>query len=188
MASDRYEPLPPFTRLPALLWSRMGVALRALAVLLALGVVAAVPILAPRIAETKEDNAARDRREAAEAQSQQIRELRELVRPRSAAVTGTDTLRDLERLITADARTRPDAGRILRTDCEPIRGGAGRFSCTAVTSDLPGGKVSRAGSIGYPFRARVEGRRLTWCRIAGRPGEGSNKGRGLVEIPAACGG
>jgi len=166
----------------------MGAVLRALTVLLALGAVAAGAILAPRIADTKESNAARDRREAAEARAQQIRELLELVRPRTGTATAADPQRDLERLITADARSRPDAGRILRTDCEPIRGGAGRFSCTAVTSDLPGGKVSRAGSIGYPFRARVKGRRLTWCRIAGRPGEGSNKGRPLVEIPAACGG
>ena len=46
MASDRYEPLPPFTRLPALLWSRMGTAFRALTVLLVLGAVAAVAIRA----------------------------------------------------------------------------------------------------------------------------------------------
>lgn len=116
MASDRYEPLPPFTRLPALLWSRMGTAFRALTVLLVLGAVAAVAILAPRIADTKESNAARDRREAAEARSLQIRELRELVRPRTGTAAAVHPQPELERLITADARRRPDAGRILRTD------------------------------------------------------------------------
>lgn len=188
MPGDRYEPLPPVTRLPGLLWSRMGTGARAVAVLAALGLVTTVVVLAPRIAETKSENEARDRREAAEVRARQIREVRELQRPRSATSTAADLRRDLERLITEDARSRPDAGRVLRTDCEAIRGGGGRFSCIAVTSDLPGGDVSRAGSVGFPFRAFVRGRKLTWCRIAGQPGEGSNRGRPLVAIPRACGG
>jgi hypothetical protein len=166
----------------------MGPVARGLAALAALGAVVAVVLLAPRIAETKSENAARDRRETEEARARQIRRLRELQRPRSATSSAANPASDLERLITADARSRPDARRILRTDCEPIRGGAGRYSCTAVTSDLPGGKVSRAGSVGFPFRALVKGRRLSWCRIAGQPGEGSNRGRPLVAIPLACGG
>ncbi len=62
------------------------------------------------------------------------------------------------------------------------------MSCTAVTSDLPGGEVSREGAIGYPYRAVARGRQLTWCRIAGRPGEGSLELRRKYEIPRACGG
>ena len=188
MAADRYEPLPPVTRLPALVWSRMGRGARALAGLAGLGVVVAVVLLAPRISETKSENDARDRREEAELRARQIRELRELQRPRRGTSAAADPRPDLERLITADARSRPGASRILRTDCRSIRGGAGRFSCTAVTSDLPGGRVSRSGSIGFPYRALVKGRRLTWCRIAGRPAEGSLEGRSLVAIPRACGG
>jgi hypothetical protein len=188
VSEDRYQPLPPVTRLPALIWSRMGPVLRVLAILAALGVVTAVVLRAPQIAETKSENEARDRREAAAAQARRIRAVQELQRPRSATFTAADPTRDLERLITADARSRPDAKRVLRTDCEAIRGGAGRFSCTAVTSDLPGGKVSRAGSVGFPFRALVRGNRLTWCRISGQPGEGSLKLRKLVAIPRACGG
>ena len=188
MSEDRYEPLPPVTRLPTLLWSRMGTGARSLAVLAALGAVAAVVVLAPRISETKSENEARDRREAAAAKARRVRRIRELQRPRSATFTGVEPQSDLERLITADARSRPDARRILRTECEPIRGGAGRYSCTAVSSDLPGGNVSRGGSVGFPFRAIVTGKRVTWCRIAGQPGEGSNRGRPLVPIPLACGG
>ena len=188
MQGDRYEPLPPVTRLPALIWSRMGRVLRALAILAALCAAAAVAILAPKIADTKSENEARDRREAAAAKLQQIRDVQELQRPRSATSAAADPRGDLERLITADARSRPDARRVLRTDCEAIPGGAGRYSCTAVTSDLPGGKVSRAGSVGFPFRALVRGKRLTWCRISGRPAEGSLKLRALVAIPPSCGG
>lgn len=188
VSEDRYEPLPPVTRLPSLAWSRMGAPGRVLVVLVALGAIAAVVILAPKIADTKEDNEGRDRREAAEVRARQIREIRELQRPRSAAATAQDPRLQLERLITEDARSRPDARRILRTDCEAIRGGGGRFSCTAVTSDLPGGEVSRGGSVGFPFRGFVNGRKLIWCRISGQPGEGSNRGRPLVAIPRACGG
>ena len=188
MPEDRYQPLPPVTRLPGLLWSRMGMVARVLTALATLGVAAAVAVLAPRIADTKSENEARDRREAAAAKAQQIRDVQELQRPRSARSTAADPRADLERLITADARSRPDARQVLRTDCEAIRGGEGRYSCTAVTSDLPGGKVSRAGSVGFPFRALVRGKRLTWCRISGRPAEGSLKVRALVAIPRACGG
>ena len=189
MPEERYQPLPPVTRLPALLWSRMGRVGRGVVVTVGLAAVVAVVVLAPKIADTKEDNAARDRREAAEARTREIARLRELMRPRTASTDdpGSPVL-DLERLVTADARTRPDVNRVLRTECEPIRGGGGRYSCTAVTSDLPGGKVSREGSIGIPYRALADGTDLTWCRIAGSPGEGSNEGKPIAEIPAACGG
>jgi hypothetical protein len=166
----------------------MGAPGRALVALAALGVIALAVILAPKIADTKEHNEARDRREAAAARAQRIRDTRELQRPRSAAATTQHPRLELERLITKDAQSRPDAGRILRTDCEAIQGGAGRFSCTAVTSDLPGGNVSRGGSVGFPFRAYAKGDRLTWCRVAGHPGEGSNRGKPLVPIPTSCGG
>ena len=189
MPPDRYEPLPPVTRLPALAWSRMGRAGRAITTAVGLALIGAVIVLAPQIADIRGENAERDRRETAEARERQIAKLRELMRPRAGTMdTPANPRPDLERLITADARARPDVNQVLRTECEPIRGGAGRFSCTAVTSDLPGGEVSREGSIGFPYRAIASGRELTWCRIAGSPGEGSNKGKPLAEIPAKCGG
>jgi len=186
---ERYRPLPPVTRLPGLLWSRMGRPSRALAIAAGVAAIAAVVVLAPQIADTKRDNAERDRREVAEARERQIRELKQLVRPRTGTTaTPANPVPDLERLITADARARPDANRVLRTDCERIRGGGARYSCTAVTSDLPGGEVSREGSIGFPYRALADGRELAWCRVAGRPGEGSLEIRKLYEVPRACGG
>ncbi len=183
------------TQLPGWLWARMGRVSKALVVLAALGVITAAALLAPQIAGTKRDNEAQERREAAEARARAIRELKELQRPRtgrSAQQSRALVVLDLERLITTDARSRPQVGRVLRTECEAIPADAARtrFSCTAVSSDIPKGERSRGGAIGYPFRALVDFRtgRLAWCRIAGRPGEGSNKGRGLVEIPARCGG
>ncbi len=124
MAEDRYQPLPPVTRLPALWWSRMGRYGRAATVAAGLALIAAAIVLAPQIADTKRDNAERDRQEAAAAEARQAREFRELVRPRTGVTNApADPLPDLERLITADARGRPGAGRVLRTDCRPIRGG-----------------------------------------------------------------
>ena len=188
MSRDRYQPLPPVTQLPGLLWTKMGTGARALVALAALGAVVAIVLLAPRISDTKSENTARDRREAAAVTARLKRRVRELQRPRTATAGAADPVADLERLITADARSRPDAGRVLRTDCEALPDSGGRFSCTAVTSDLPGGNISRPGSVGFPFRALVKGRRLAWCRISGQPGEGANQGRPLVPIPRACGG
>ena len=188
MQEDRHEPLPSLARLPAFVWARMGPAARAAVVIMALIVVAAVALVAPRIAENKRDNAARERREAAELRAQRIQRLRELQRPRSARATGAgDLVAELERLITADARRRRGAGRVLRTECDRVRGGGARYFCTAVTSDIPAGESNPAGVVGYPFRAVVRDRRFTWCRIAGRPGEGLLR-RERPTIPRACGG
>ncbi|HEV2723494.1 MAG TPA: hypothetical protein VGV10_02590 [Thermoleophilaceae bacterium] len=189
MPEDRHEPLPSLARLPGFVWARMGRATRAAAVLIALGAVVAVIVLAPKIAENRRQDAARERREAAEFRERRIRSLRELQRPRAGRATNSENpVPELERLITADARSRPRAERVLRTECDPIRGGEGRYFCTAVTSDIPGDEHSRAGVVGYPFRAVARGRRLTWCRIAGQPGEGLVRERGLSTIPTACGG
>ena len=51
-----------------------------------IGVIAIVVMLAPKIADIKEDNAERDRREAAEARERRIEELKALMRPRRGAI------------------------------------------------------------------------------------------------------
>lgn len=187
MPEDRYEPLPPVTRLPALLWSRMGRASRILAIAAGLALIAIAIALAPRIADIKDDNAARDRREAAEARARRIDELKRLMTPRTAAIAASASPAPaIERLIGADARGRRDVKRVLRTDCNRIRGGGGRYSCTAITSIAVGG--GSVGAVGVPYRAILRGRNVTWCRIAGHPGEGSLKGKPLVPIPLTCGG
>jgi hypothetical protein len=165
----------------------MGRTSRLLAIAAALGLIALGVVLAPQIADIKEDNAERDRREAAEARERRIKELKELMTPRTAAApTPASPIADIERLISADARGRPDVKRVLRTECERIRGGGGRYSCTAITSEAVGG--GSVGAVGIPYRAIVRGRALVWCRIAGHPGEGSVKGKPLVPIPLRCGG
>jgi hypothetical protein len=188
MPDDRHEPLPSLARLPAFVWARMGRLARAATVVSGLVVVVAGVVLAPKIAENKRNDDARERREAAQLRAQRIRRLRELQRPRTGrAARSSDAVPALERLITADARRRAGAGRVLRTQCDPVRGGGDRYSCTAVTSDIPASEHNPAGVVGYPFRAVIRGRRLTWCRTAGRPGEGLLR-RERPTIPSACGG
>ena len=60
------------------------------------------------------------------------------------------------------------------------------YDCIAVTSDLPSGSV--AGVIGHTFRgvADYSTGRVTWCKVSGRPGEGSLTSKGLVTLPPAC--
>ena len=44
--------------------------------------------------------------------------------------------------------------------------------------------------IGLPYRALVDfpSGRFTYCKVSGRPGEGSLRREILVTVPAACGG
>ncbi len=165
----------------------MGRPGRTVAIAAGLGLIVLAVALAPRIADIKDDNAARDRREAVEARERRIQELKQLMRPGAGTIaTPASPTADMERLIGADARGRRDVKRVLRTECRRIRGGGGRYSCTAITSEAVGG--GSVGALGVPYRALLRGRNLTWCRIAGRPGEGSNKGKPLVAIPLSCGG
>ena len=188
MEPERYEPLPPLTRLPAYLWRRMPRLARVAAVLGLAGIAVAAIMLAPGIREGKREDAARERREAARAQQAKIRELRELQRPRSKradALDGRALLAEVSLAVGADAAERTGE-RVRRTDCRALD--ETRFSCTAITSYVRmGGRVR--GVVGFPYRARIDRARgrLTWCRIAGRPGEGSLS-RALVAIPAGCGG
>ncbi len=200
---QRYEPLPGVLQLPGFLirklsprgrrffWIGAAVALAGLAVLIA--------VLAPRIAESRREHAAQDRADAARALAERKRDLRIEMTPHMgrAEADGAMALQaSLERAIVADVALRRTQGTVQnpakRTECQRL-GTIGRriaYSCTAVTSDIPGGDVSRGGVVGYPYRALGDPhtRRFTFCKVAGRPGEGSNTGRPLVEIPAACGG
>jgi hypothetical protein len=92
---------------------------------------------------------------------------------------------------------------ILRVECERYPRGAhgedpatdlaspaGRYSCLAVTADAPRTRTQDASSIGYPYRALVDfpKGRFTYCKVSGRPGEGSLTRESSVRVPAACGG
>lgn len=209
---DRHEPLPPLTRLPGFIWARLPIAARAALAILAVAVVAAIAVMAPRIGDTKRENAARERRAAAAQEAARIRRLRSLQRPRSARSTSVDPgrggsavrehrrrglLRDLAEAIAADARSR-GARRVLRTDCHGAPGSRlperdltrsrVPLACVAVTSEVAPSPTSSGATLGYPHRAVVDFRsgRLTWCRVAGQPGEGGFVRRRQVPVPAAC--
>jgi hypothetical protein len=66
----------------------------------------------------------------------------------------------------------------------------GRYACLAVTAELPDTEVNTPGSIGYPYRALVDfpSGRFTYCKVSGKPGEGSLRRHFPVSVPRACGG
>jgi hypothetical protein len=117
--------------------------------------------------------------------------------------------------VRTDARKRVAAGEltgpIRGVACEPfprttsgigaerdLSRRIGVYSCLAVTAQFggsTGGEVapytqSEAGRIGHPYRVRIDfdSGRYAFCKIAGRPGEGSLKARQAVTVPRACGG
>jgi hypothetical protein len=200
---DRYQPLPGILELPGWLFrklSRRGKLFTSLVIALFLAAVTVgLILLVPVITETKRENRARDRREAAAFRRERIAQLTREARPHRGALatplTATVALSQLQARIAVDAAARVRSGeletRVKRVDCTALNRGDPLFvSCVAVTSDIPGGDVSRGGRVGYPFRAKVSlhDGRYAFCRQSGRPGEGS-LGTGVhVALPAACGG
>ncbi|HYP48088.1 MAG TPA: hypothetical protein VEQ61_05575 [Thermoleophilaceae bacterium] len=213
---DRYEPLPGVLELPGVLIRKLGPRGRralALVALLALaGLIAGAIVLVPEIDRTKRENAERERRETAERREAQRRRLIAESRPqrgrsRVARAASLPARRavvgDLEAAILADARRRVRSGKLkpppaIRTECTVLRytpdplkrltRRRGRYLCVAVTSDLPEA-AAYAGVVGHPFRAQVVfgSGRFTWCKWAGRPGEGAYRSRAPVQLPRACG-
>jgi len=204
--NDRYDPLPGLLSLPSFLYRKLGprgrvaVKLGAAAFLVAVTVTAIV--LVPRIGETKRERAEQERRDAAAALAERRRRLIAEQRPQRGrsepSASRADVLRGLEQAILADARARAAAGRLpgpaaKRMSCKPLTGsdpGATRvaYDCLAVTSDLPAIEGSPQGVLGHPFRAVADysSGRFTWCKVSGRPGEGSLTSAGPVRIPRAC--
>jgi len=204
--NDRYDPLPGFLSLPGFLYRKLGprgrVAAKVGGGLFVVAVVVATIVLAPRIAESNRERKADERREAQAAVAARIEQLRDEQRPhRGRGEPGAPraaVLSELEAGILADARARSAAGKLhgpapSRVECEPLGGAdpdADRvaYDCIAVTSDLPGGERSPGGLVGHPFRAVADYStdRFAWCKVSGRPGEGSLTSAGLVRIPRAC--
>jgi hypothetical protein len=109
--------------------------------------------------------------------------------------------------VKADARQRARTGEfahpVKRVECERYPRGArgedpatdlssptGRYSCLAVTADTPRTTENNPSSIGYPYRAAADfpSGHFTYCKVSGRPGEGSLSRKVLVRVPKACGG
>jgi type II secretory pathway pseudopilin PulG len=206
--NDRYEPLPGLLSLPSFLYRKLGprgrVAAKLGGAIFVVAVTVAVIVLAPRIAESKRERAERERREAAAAQAAERRRLIAEQRPHhgrgGARASRDDLLFDLERAILVDARARTAAGKLhgppaKRVECKSLARGAEAegprvaYDCIAITSDLPSIEGSPQGVLGHPFRAVVDYSTggFTWCKVSGRPGEGSLTREGLdVTLPRAC--
>jgi len=170
--------------------------------LAAVATLALAIVLVPAIQETKEDNAARESREAARNLAERRRRLIEQQRPRAgkAGRSGAAALAvSLPPAIEADAARRAKTGELQnpakRVECDPLdrvrRGGREllSYSCTAVTSDLPVTGASGGGIIGYSYRALGDARdgSFSFCRVAVAPGEGGYTREALVRLPRACG-
>ena len=65
-----------------------------------------------------------------------------------------------------------------------------RYSCLAITADAPRTSGNESSTIGYPYRALVDfpAGKFTFCKITGRPGEGSIPGAKPIRVPPECGG
>jgi hypothetical protein len=201
---ERYEPLPGLLSLPSFLYRKLGpggrVAVKVGGAVLVAAVTVAAIVLVPRIAESNRERSAQERRDAAAALAERRRRLTREQRPHRAQAQPdaprAAVLAELRAGILADAQARAAAGKLRgpaarRVECEPLNGAdadAARvpYDCIAVTSDLPSGSVG--GVIGHPFRAVADYStgRLTWCKVSGRPGEGSLTSAGLVRLPRAC--
>ena len=165
--------------------------------LVALLVVTAV-VAIPAIESGKDEDAARERREAAEARVAERRRLREEQAARRGRGDPGDRaalLAEVRGAIEADARARVRAGRldgeILRVDCEAGRRSGSRtsYDCTAVTREIPRTGRGVPGVLGYPFVAVVdhETGRYTWCKTNPVPGERVIPDpRDVVELPREC--
>ena len=213
--NDRYEPLPGFFELPAWLWRKLpGWGKVAVAALGAALVVLAI-VLSPVIQRSKDERAREDAALRAKHQRELIAEIRKEQVPRFAR--GTPAGKDVaarERLVAsatasiqADASKRAAAGEfngpILRVRCEPFPRSAatmpadqvpseatGRYSCLAITSDIPATAGNRGGVVGHPYRTKIDFRtgRYAFCKIRGRPGELAVRSDPRIRVPLACGG
>jgi hypothetical protein len=201
---ERYEPLPGLLSLPSFLYRKLGpggrMVVKVGGAVLVVAVTVAAIVLVPRIAESNRERSAQERRDAAAALAARRDRLIAEQRPHRGQAephaTRAAVLAELGAHILADARARAVAGKLdgpaaRRVECEPLTGAdadAARvpYDCIAVTSDLPSGSVG--GVIGHPFRAVADYStgRLTWCKVSGRPGEGSLTSAGLVRLPRAC--
>jgi hypothetical protein len=214
-SSDRYEPLPGVAGLPRWIWRKLPPAGRIALAVLPVVAIALALLLAPGIDKSKDERAQAERERLAQLSAERIERLKAEQRPRTGrgAPAGENLARRaalagaLPAAIAADARERVAAGSldgpIRAVRCEPYPRSAagdppdrdpslssGRYSCLAVTQTVAAGERNEAASIGHPYRAKVDfdTGRYAFCKVSGRPGEGSLGQQAIVPVPAACGG
>ena len=215
MAADRYEPLPGVAGMPRWVWRKLPRAGRVAVALLPLAVVGFVLLLGPGIDESKDRRAQAERQQRAQQTAERVAQLRAEQRPRfeRGAPAGRDLaaraslVASLPIAIQADARQRVAAGAldgpIRSVECEPYprtvdgRGAhldpsqaMGRYSCLAVTRTVPATERNEGSSIGHPYSVLVhfDTGRYAFCKVSGRPGEGSIGREIAAPVPEACGG
>jgi hypothetical protein len=185
-------------------------------VLVAGGGIAAAVAVSPSISESKREREAAERAERQRIKEERLARLRAEVKPRTAGapeLAGGGVrqrralVQSLEAAVLEDARKRHAAGEIRipvrSAACEEFPRRAegpppedrpkektGRYECLGITSRIPREDIDRDGLIGYPFRAKANFGTgdYAWCKISGRPGEGSLEGQPEVRVPRVCGG
>lgn len=215
VSADRHEPLPGLTRLPQWVWRRLPPAGKVGVALLPVAAIGLALALAPGIDRGKEERASAEAERLEQARAERLERLRREQQPRfasgepAAASLGARRrlVAEMAVAVRGDARARVQAGTlsgpIRRVRCEPFprtedRRGAhqdpsrrvGRYACLAVTAQFGPSAEQGAGAIGHPYRARIdfETGRYAFCKVAGRPGEGSIGRAPFVPVPPACGG
>jgi hypothetical protein len=214
-AQDRYEPLPGIGGLPRWVWDKLPRAGRIALALLPFAIVALALLLGPGIDEAKDRRAAAERERLARLTAERAERIRAEQRPRfrRGVPAGRDLaartalVAALPEAIRADARERVAAGAldgpIRGVRCEPYprsvdgRGAhldlsqpTGRYSCLAVTREVRATETNERAAIGHPYRVMVDfdTGRYAFCKVTGRPGEGSLSREILVPVPEVCGG
>jgi hypothetical protein len=202
--------IPPHARRPAAFAAI--ILLAAVAVALVLSIPAITESKDERAAT--EARAERERRAQRAAELQAELRLREGRGEGARGLTGAEAIdvrralvADLTAAVHADAVSRVQAGEFTqsvdRVECERHPRGArgedparelgsatGRYSCLAITADAPRVETNEPSHLGYPYRALLHfnSGRFSYCKISGRPGEGSLTREFPVRVPPACGG
>ena len=178
---DRFEPLPGIAALPGWVWRRLPKAGKAAIALFPFVVIALVILLGPGIDRSKEDRERAQSERLARHRAERMARLRVEQRPRFGRGTpaGPDIARrtallgEARAAVEIDARRRVAAGSldgpVRRVECEPyprtVEGkGAqldparetGRYSCLAITHDVPAGERAEALAIGHPYRMKID--------------------------------
>ncbi len=212
---DRYEPLPSLGQLPGWIWRRLPRAAKVGVALLPVLIAGLVIALGPGIDRSKDERAQAEAERLERLQAERVARLRAEQRPRlrRGSPAGTDLaargalLAAAAAAIETDARRRAAAGEldgpISRVACEPYprtlsgRGAdqdpersTGSYACLAVTQDVPESERGEASLIGHPYRMKIDfgSGAYAFCKVAGRPGEGSISRSRPVTVPEVCGG
>jgi len=207
--------MPGIIDLPGWVWRRMPRLAKIGLALAFVGLIVVAVAIGPGIRESKSERQRAEEQERLRARAVREARIRREQRPRfvngAPATAGVAARRRLldaaSASVLADARRRVAAGRlrgpIRHVDCEPfprnVAGiGAedstalrfGRYACLAVTARFTQTDSTSGGLLGHPYRIRIDFQtgRYAFCKVAGRPAEGSLKRRLGVTVPPVCGG